>query len=70
MNYFSFLEKPLHLNARDSYIAFPPLKGHDNFKLSFEIKPEIPDALILYINGKSNQDHLAIALFDGALQLR
>ncbi len=54
----------------DSYISFPLLQGHDNFKISLEIKPEIPNALVLYMNGKSNTDHFAIAIIDGMLQLR
>ncbi|XP_028394352.1 uncharacterized protein LOC114518524 isoform X7 [Dendronephthya gigantea] len=65
-----FREKPLHFNSKDSYISFPLLNGHDDFKLSFEIKPEIRNALVLYMNGKSNMDHFAIAIINGILQLR
>jgi hypothetical protein len=54
----------------DSYISFPLLQGNENFKISLEIKPEIPNALVLYMNGKHNQDHFAIAIIDGILQLR
>lgn len=54
----------------DSYISFPLIKGHNNFKISFEIKPEIPNALVLYMNGKANHDHFAVAIIDGMLQLR
>ena len=54
----------------DSYVSFPLLNGYDDFKLSFEIRPEIQDALVLYMNGKSNQDHFAVAIIGGVLQLR
>ena len=53
-----------------SYISFPLLQGNKDFKLSLEIKPEIPNALVLYMNGKSNQDHFAIAIIDKILQVR
>ena len=67
---FQFLEKPLNFSSWDSYISFPLLQGHNNFKISFEIKPEIPNALVLYMNGKFNRDHFAVAIIDGILQLR
>ena len=67
---YFLLEKPLNFNSMDSYISFPLLRGNYNFKISFEIKPELPNALVLYMNGKSNQDHFAIAIINGILQLR
>jgi hypothetical protein len=67
---FSFPEKPLNFKSMDSYISFPLLQGNYDFKISFEIKPELRNALVLYMNGKSNQDHFAIAIINGILQLR
>ena len=67
---FSLPEKPLNFKSMDSYISFPLLQGNYDFKISFEIKPELRNALVLYMNGKSNQDHFAIAIINGILQLR
>ena len=65
-----FIEKPLHLKENDSFVAFPLLNGQGDFELSLEIKPEQKNLLVLYMNGKSNRDHLAIAIMHGKLELR
>ena len=64
------LEKPLYFRGENSFISLPLLKGQHDFEISLEIKPEDKNILILYMNGKSNRDHLAIALIGGILQLR
>ena len=65
-----YSEKPLYFKNFNSFIALPLMKGRGDFEVSLEIKPEDKNALILYMNGKSNKDHLAIALINGVLELR
>ena len=58
---------PLTFHNKESWISLPKIDSHQMFLIQFHFKTSEENGLILYNNGQSNDNYLAIELVDGQI---